>query len=139
MSFCCDMAIGSGTYKRLDMVLYNCNGFIRDNRIKGNIKMERKSLKTFLYGSLAGFITAVIVFSIGAGIVHLHNKEKEKIKYAEKQIEIEALREEVSNLIAGNLLDTFPDVRGAADNSIAEFDRKRDEAIQRFRSGFVNK
>ena len=94
----------------------------------------RGIITNFAIGFIAGFVTAAIIFGIGAGVVHHRKKEKEKTKYVELQQEIESMREEVINLTADDLLD-IPDVRRAADGAAAEFERNRDEALQRFRSG----
>ena len=97
--------------------------------------MKRRGILTdFAFGFIAGFFAAAVIFCIVAGVIHYRNKDKEKIKYVEIQQEIESLREEVNNLTADDLLD-IPDVRRGADGAAAEFDRKRDEALQRFRSG----
>jgi len=99
--------------------------------------MER-ALKPFWIGFIAGFVTAAVIFGICAGVVHFRNKDKEKIKYVELQQEIEALREDFGNRDFTDFLETVPDVRRAADGASAEFDRKRDEALQRFRNRFAD-
>ena len=93
------------------------------------------TLKTFWIGFIAGFAIAAIISGVVAVAVHSRNKDRERIQYAEKQIEIEALREDYSNRDPVEFLETVPDVRRAADGAAAEFERKRDEALQRFRSG----
>ena len=94
--------------------------------------MKKIFFTDFGIGFIAGFITAVIISGLIFGIVFLHNRNKELTKYEEKQIEIENLREDVINLSNDELLE-IPDVRRAADGATAEFDRKRDEILQRFR------
>jgi len=90
-------------------------------------------LTDFGKGVIAGFVLAVIIFVLIIA-VHLANKrDKEIYEYAEKQIEIEALREDYGNRDPVEFLE-IPDVRRAADGAAAEFERKRDEALQRFRS-----
>ena len=96
--------------------------------------MER-TLKTFWIGFIAGFAIAAIISGVVAVAVHSRNRDKEKIEYVEKQIEIEALREDYGSRDPVEFLETVPDVRRAADGAAAEFERKRDEALQRFRSG----
>jgi hypothetical protein len=94
-------------------------------------------LTDFSKGIIAGFVLAMIIFTTFAVAIHCRNKDKEKIEYVEQQMEIEALREDIINRPADDFLE-IPDVRGAADSAAAEFDRKRDEALQRFRSGNPN-
>ena len=100
--------------------------------------MKKCVLTDFAIGFIAGFVTAAVIFSIVAGVVHLRNKDKEKIKYVELQQEIEAMRDEVINLTIDDLLE-LPDIRRSADGAAAEFDRKRDEILERFRSGIVDR
>jgi hypothetical protein len=97
----------------------------------------KRLLTDFGIGFIAGFILAAIIFGTVAGFIHFRNKEREKIKYVELQQEIEALREDVINLTADELLD-LPDIRAAADEATAGFLRKRDEVLQRFRSGLAD-
>ena len=93
----------------------------------------RSLLTDFAKGIIAGFILAIIIFTAFAVAIHLRNKDKEKIEYVEQQMEIEALREDYSNRDPADYLE-IPDVRRSADSAAAEFDRKRDEALQRLRS-----
>jgi uncharacterized membrane protein len=94
----------------------------------------KRILTDFAIGFIAGFVIAAIIFGVVAGAVHYRNKSKERLEYVELQQEIEALREDVINLTTEELLD-LPDIRAAADGATAEFLRKRDEVLQRFRSG----
>jgi len=84
-------------------------------------------------GFIAGVIATVIIFSFVIWIVISNYKNKELIDYAEKQIEIEELREDYSNRDPDEFLE-IPNVRRAADGAAAEFERKRDEILHRFRS-----
>jgi FAD/FMN-containing dehydrogenase len=98
--------------------------------------MRKKNfpLTDFALGIIVGFTTALVIFCLIIGIFFFHTRNKEKTKYEEKQIEIEALREDYSNLSTDEFLE-IPDVRRATDGVTAEFDRKRDEILQRFRGG----
>jgi len=87
----------------------------------------------FWKGLIVGFISAVIICGVVAGFVYSHNKNKELVKYVEKQMEIENLREDIVNRDPDEFLE-IPDVRRAADGAAAEFERKRDEIMERFRS-----
>jgi cell division protein FtsL len=104
-------------------------------REKIEMSNEKRGFFTdFGKGIIVGFITAVIIFSAIAVVVYTRNKDKEKIEYVEQQMEIEALREDIINRDPVEFLE-IPDVRRSADTATADFDRKRDEAIQRLRTG----
>ena len=123
------------------MVLGCGDSSFRDSRLKSIGAMEdwgQGLMKKFLIGFAAGFATAAVIASVIIGLIIAHNNNREIVEYAEKQIEIEALREDIINLSGDELLDV-PGVRGAADGAAAEFERKRDEAVQRFRSGLADR
>jgi hypothetical protein len=88
----------------------------------------------FAKGIIAGFISAVIIFGVIYALWFFQKRDKELIKYVEKQIEIEAVREDYRNRDPVEFLDDIPGVRRAVDHATAEFDRKRDEALQRIRT-----
>jgi len=88
----------------------------------------------FWQGVIVGCIATTIIFSFVFWIVISKYKNKEILEYAEKQIEIEVLREDYRNRDPIEFLDDIPGVRRAADRATAEFDRKRDEALQRIRN-----
>ena len=94
-------------------------------------------LTEFSWGIIVGFLLAVSICGIIAVYVYVNNKHKELIEYAEKQIEIEALREDYINRAIDEFLE-IPDIRRAADGASDEFIRKRDEILQRFRSGLAD-
>ena len=98
--------------------------------------MER-TVKTFLMGFIAGLVSAVLVFALIAGLRYLNKRDKEMIEYAERQIQIEEMREDIINRDPVEFLE-IPGVRQSADGAAAEFDRKRDEAVQRFRSRYAD-
>jgi hypothetical protein len=91
----------------------------------------------FWKGVIAGIVGTVILFGVIMIFNFLNKRDKELIKYAEKQIEIENLREDYINRDPAEFLD-IPGVRGAADGAATEFERKRDEALQRFRSRVID-
>ena len=95
-------------------------------------------LTDFAKGLIIGFCIGLVIFGVTAGLMYRHNKQKEKIEYAKKQEVIEVLREDYVNRDPADFLETVPDVRRAADGAAADFERKRDEAVQRFRSGLVD-
>ena len=90
-------------------------------------------LTDFMKGIIIGFVSAVIIISVIAGLIYSHTKNKELLEYAELQMEIETLREDYSSLDPAEFLEV-PGVRGAADGAAADFDRKLDEILQRFRN-----
>jgi len=96
--------------------------------------LTMNKLTDFSKGVIAGFVLAVIIFGVFFSLMYFNKKDKELIEYAKKQIEIEALREDYTNRPPAEFVDTVPGVRRAADGAISEFERKRDEALQRFRS-----
>jgi hypothetical protein len=93
----------------------------------------------FIKGIITGFVCAVFIFGCVSGLVYFHKRDRGLIEYAEKQIEIELLREDYINRDTGEFLDTIPDVRRSADGAATEFERKRDEALQRFRDRFADR
>ena len=94
-------------------------------------------LTDFAKGIIVGFLITVIIFGVAIAFHFLNKRDKELIEYAEKQMEIEALREDYSNRDPDEFLEE-PGVRRAADGAAAEFERKRDEAVQRFRSRYAD-
>jgi len=91
------------------------------------------SVTDFWFGFILGALIIIIIFSVALGIIYFKEKNKEITEYAEKQIEVEKLREDYSHRDPDEFLD-LPDIRRAADGAAAEFERKRDEALQRFRN-----
>ena len=139
--FDCNMAFGKRTYQRLDLVLCAGDSHVRRCRFEGVSTMEVRGqgmkidyLTDFAKGIICGFVAALVICGCIGLVIHSRNKDKEKIEYAEKQIEIEALREDIVNRDPVEFLEV-PDVRRAADGAAAEFDRKRDEILERYRSG----
>ena len=94
--------------------------------------MER-TVKTFLMGFIAGLVSAVLVFALIAGLRFFNKRDKEINEYVQQQMYIEEMREDIINRPVDDFLDE-PGVRRATDGAAAEFDRKRDEALHRFRS-----
>jgi hypothetical protein len=95
------------------------------------------NLADFAKGVIAGAVASTIIFSVVFAVWFFHRRDKELIEYAEKRMEIEAVREDYRNRDPALFLED-PGVRGAADTAASEFERKRDEALQRFRTGLVD-
>ena len=104
----------------------------------GRIYKAVIGMNDFWKGLITGVGLAVIVFGLIIAVHLVNKRDKEIIEYAKKQMEIEALQEDYSNRDPAEFVDTVPGVRRAADGAAAEFERKRDEAIQRFRSRNTN-
>ncbi len=66
-----------------------------------------------------------------------HYKHKEIKAYAEMQEELQVLREDYFNRDSHEFLDD-PDIRTAVDGAVGDFERRRDELLQRFRSGITD-
>ena len=96
-------------------------------------------MSNFIKGIITGVVATLIIVGVVCGLVYFHKRDKEILQYVEQQMEIEALREDYSNRDPVEFLETVPDVRRAADGAAADFDRKRDEAVQRFRSGLADR
>jgi len=92
----------------------------------------------FWKGVIAGAIASAIIFGVVLFFVISNVKEKEIIRYVEIQREIEALQEDYSNRDPVEFLDSIPGVRESADGAYGDFERKRDEALQRFRGGLAD-
>ena len=89
-------------------------------------------------GFIAGVVISAIIFGFVVGLMLHRAKVKGIVEYAEMQQAIELLREDYVNRDPYEFLDAVPGVRGAADGAAAEFERRRDEALERFRSGLVD-
>jgi hypothetical protein len=85
-------------------------------------------------GVVAGVVGSVIIFGVLCAIQYWHKRDKEILEYAEKQIELEKVREDYGNRDPYEFLAEFPGIRRAADDANRDFQRKRDEAVQRFRN-----
>ena len=91
----------------------------------------------FTRGIFVGSSVVAIIAGVIFWVLYSHNRDKELIEYAERQVEIEALREDYSNRDPVEFLEV-PGVGDALRDAQSEFDRKRDEALFRFRSGLVD-
>jgi hypothetical protein len=91
----------------------------------------------FFKGIIAGVVASVILSGVIAAFWFFHARDKELIEYVEKQNEIQSLREDYVSRDPYEFLND-PGVRGAADNAVDEFRRKRDKAVQRIRDGYAD-
>ena len=92
----------------------------------------------FFKGLIIGVITPTVLFGVILFFVISNHKEKEIIRYVEIQQQIEELREDYVNRDPVEFLDSVPGVRESADGAYGDFERKRDEALQRFRGGLAD-
>ena len=95
-------------------------------------------MKTFCFGFVAGALVVGVIVGFMSGFEVVHNREKEILKYVELQQEIEVLRNDYNAYSIDDFFQ-YQGVRGAADESFADFERKRDEVLQRFRDGIINR
>jgi hypothetical protein len=135
------MAFGKWAYQGLDLVLCFGDSPVWDCRAKGyftveggRMSNEQLTISNFIKGMITGAVVVLFVFGVIFTLMYFNKRNKGLTDYAEKQIEIENLRENVINRDPDEFLDDLPDVRRAADEAAAEFERKRDEALQRFKS-----
>jgi hypothetical protein len=98
----------------------------------------RETVSDFFKGFIAGAVVCFILVGAILGMVIFYYRDREVIEYAERQNEIRALREDYGNRDSFEFFDNIPGVRGAAEDAAGEFRRKRDEAVERFRSGRVD-
>ena len=91
------------------------------------------SITDFGKGIIVGFLLSAIVFGVVVGIMVHRNKVKEIVEYAEKKEAIELLYQDYINRNPDEFFE-LPGVRGAADGAAADFERRRDEVLHRFRN-----
>ena len=99
----------------------------------------KRILTDFALGIIVGFLSAVIIFSFIAGLIHAQNKNKEVIKYVEIQQAIDELRKDYVYRDTFEFLDDYSSVRQAADGAANDFDRRLDEILQRFRNRLADR
>jgi hypothetical protein len=137
-----NMAFGKRVCSGLDLVLRfgHCAvwhyGFEGRVKVEGTLTMKISLIDRFTdfgKGVLVGFLLSALVVGVVVGVIIHRNKVKEIVEYAEKQIELLELQEDFINRDPVEFFEV-PGVRGAADNAAAEFERRRDEALDRFRN-----
>ncbi|MDR2177576.1 MAG: hypothetical protein LBP20_05980 [Treponema sp.] len=94
-------------------------------------------MNKFLKGVIAGAAGMLVLALLVAAFRFLGERDKKIYEYMEARREIELLQEDIGSRPAAEFLED-PAIRGAADGAGAEFRRKRDEAVQRIRSGRAN-
>jgi len=96
-------------------------------------------LSDFVKGIIVGVISAVIIFGVISLVYFRNRREKEVIRYVEIQQQIEELREDYVSRDPVEFFDSIEGVRGAADGAYSDFERRRDEILQRFRTGIADR
>jgi hypothetical protein len=95
-------------------------------------------MKNFWKGVIAG-AGAVLALGLAIGAARFFREKDRRIyEYLEAEYELQDMWEDVGNRPPAEFLDD-PGIRGAADNAAADFQRKRDEAIQRIRGGYSDR
>jgi hypothetical protein len=94
-------------------------------------------MSNFGKGVVAGISLVLVIVLVVLAFRFFYNRDMRIYETLEVQHEIQELREDVINRDPYEFLDTTPGVRGAADSAADEFRRKRDEALQRFRSRLI--
>ena len=92
----------------------------------------------FWKGTITGLLFSLFLGLIIISFRFLSERDRKIIEQLEKQNEIQILREDYINRDPYEFLDDIPGVRRAADDAANEFREKRDEAVQRFRSGTID-
>ena len=94
-------------------------------------------MNSFLKGIITGVAGMLVLVLIILVFRFFHERDRKIYEYMETQHEIQSIQEDISNRPLDEFLED-PGVRGAADNADAKFRRKRDEAVQRIRSGHAD-
>ncbi|GHV93334.1 hypothetical protein AGMMS50268_38370 [Spirochaetia bacterium] len=87
-------------------------------------------MNSFWKGVIAGAAVMLVLVMVIVGFRFFHERDRKIYEAMEKQHEIQEMREDYGNRDPYEFLDT-PGVRGAADNSVEQFQRQRDEILQR--------
>jgi hypothetical protein len=90
-------------------------------------------VKVFWRGAITGAAGMLVLVLIIMVFRFFHERDRKIYEYMEAQREIQSMQEDIDNRPLDEFLED-PGVRGAADNAAGEFQRKRDEALQRFRN-----
>jgi hypothetical protein len=94
-------------------------------------------MNSFLKGVLTGAGITIALAVVVMVFRFFGERDRNIVEALEARYELEALREDMGNRPLDEFLED-PGVRGAADNAAADFQRKRDEAIQRIRGGYLD-
>ena len=94
-------------------------------------------MNKFWKGVITGAAGVSVLVLLVLAFRFFHERDRKIFEAMERQHEIEVLQEDIGSRSLDEFLED-PGVRGAADNAADEFRRKRDEAVQRIRSGHAD-
>jgi hypothetical protein len=94
-------------------------------------------MNSFLKGVITGAAGILVLVLLVLAFRFFYNRDRKIFEYMEAQNEIQAMQEDINNRPPDEFLED-PGIRGAADNAAADFQRKRDEAVQRIRGGYAD-
>jgi hypothetical protein len=94
-------------------------------------------MSNFWKGVITGAAGTLVLVLLVLVFRFFYNRDRKVIEYMEAQREIQTMQEDINNRPPDEFLED-PGVRGAADNAATEFQRKRDEAIQRIRGRHID-
>ena len=97
------------------------------------------TMSDFMKGVIAGVIASAFILGAILMLWFFQRRDKELMEYVEKQQAVEILREDYAGRDPIEFLDAIPGTRGAADDAYAEFERNRDEVLQRFRNRLADR
>jgi hypothetical protein len=90
-----------------------------------------------LKGVITGAAGMLVLVLLVLAFRFFQERDRKIYEYMEAQSEIQTMQEDIGNRLLDDFLED-PGVRGTADNTTDEFRRKRDEAVQRIRSGHAD-
>jgi hypothetical protein len=98
------------------------------------MRNEQLAMSSFKKGLITGFVAAIIIFGAIGVIMYNHFRDRRIVEYAERQQVIEDLREDYLSRDPYEFIESIPGVSGAVDGAAADFIRKRNEVVERFRT-----
>jgi transposase-like protein len=90
-------------------------------------------MNKLLKGVITGAVIMLVLVLVIAVFRFFGERDKKIYEYMEAQRELQVLQEDINNRSFDDFLEE-PGIRGAANTAVDEFQRKRDEALQRFRN-----
>jgi hypothetical protein len=106
-------------------------------RLRGGDPWREGNMNSFLKGIITGAAGMLVLVLLVLAFRFFHNRDRKILEYMEAQNELQVMQEDIGNRLPDEFLED-PGVRGAANNAAGEFQRKRDEAIQRIRGGHAD-
>jgi hypothetical protein len=88
-------------------------------------------MNKFLKGVIAGAAGVLLLVILVLVFRFFGERDRKIYEYMEAQGEIQAMQEDITNRPLDEFLEE-PGIRRAVDSAVGEFQRKRDEALQRF-------